>query len=77
MQIFEYIFHYFKESFALPKNNIVILLTIVQVRMQNENKNLFGLDFTVSQINNFSFIEDIIIVWSCKILGTHYKIGLV
>ena len=46
------------------KNNIVILLTIVQVRMQNEdeNKYYFGLDFTVSQINNFSFIEDIIIL---------------
>ena len=68
-----------KNNLHYQKNNIVILLTIVQVRMQNENRNkhLFGLDFTVSQINNFSFIEDIIILQSCQILGTHYKIWLV
>ena len=53
-----------KNNLHYQKNNIVILLRIVQVRMQNENenKNWFGLDFTVSQINNFSFIEDIIIL---------------
>ena len=53
-----------KNNLYYQKNNIVILLTIVQVRMQNknENKNWFGLDFTVSQINNFSFTEDIIIL---------------
>ena len=68
-----------KNNLHCQKNSIVILLTIVQVRMQNENRNkhLFGLDFTVSQINNFSFIEDIIILQSCQILGTHYKIWLV